>query len=53
MFWHDRHSADGHLMHYFFNCLKTEQGRSFVEELDARGYDVSTLRFSILRKDAK
>jgi hypothetical protein len=26
--------------------------KSFVEELEARGYDISTIRFSIRKKDA-
>lgn len=50
MFHHDRHRPDGHLMNYFFCFLKSGQERTFVEELEARGFDLTTLKFSILRK---
>lgn len=55
---------DGNLMHYIFcgkrqrvtyGNEKVEKGPvvfdpSFVEELEARGYDITTLRFSIMKK---
>lgn len=44
-------SCDGHLAYAAF-CSETNRtfGRSFVEELKSRGYDLTTLRFSVERK---
>jgi hypothetical protein len=45
---------DGHLLHVVLNCERWNyEGRrepSLVAELDRRGYDTSTLRFSVQRK---
>lgn len=49
VFYHDRHREDGHLMYNIF-CATRVNDRSFVDELKARGFDIQTLRFSILRK---
>lgn len=61
MYWHDRFPPDGHLMHQAFSNkqfggsypadrVPPEQRTSFLEELERRGYDLTTLRFSIRRK---
>lgn len=52
VFWHDKHAPDGHLMHNVLNATPVPgcDGRTFVQELEHRGFDVKTLRFSILRK---
>jgi hypothetical protein len=43
-------SADGHLLHYFFEYAKDPcTNRSLREELMARGYDIQTLRFTIMK----
>ncbi len=42
MYEHDRHAPDGHLMHHHMTPL--------LEELDRRGFDLSTVRFTIRRK---
>ena len=61
--WYPR-SCDGgfalsHIVNGTFTCTKcfqfivpigAQDGRSFVEELEARGYDPKTLRFTIKRK---
>lgn len=44
--------ADGALLHYVlaaknYDSAKREWQRSFLEELHARGYDLTTLRFSV------
>jgi len=38
---------------YAFPSMTLEQQPSVIEELEARGYDITTLRFSIQRKPAK
>jgi hypothetical protein len=49
--------VDGHLLSFYFGHLKPRQlldsdpePKTFFEELEARGYDLKTLRFSIKRK---
>lgn len=42
--------ADGHLLYDMFCHAKSANGKTFKEELEARGYDVTTLQFSIKRK---
>jgi hypothetical protein len=40
--------ADGHLLYNSLGHVKTIGGqRTLLEELEARGYDMTTLRFSI------
>lgn len=46
---------DGHLLHCRLNSPRFDGDYqpmlpSFVEELQARGYDITTLRFSVKRK---
>lgn len=44
---------DGHLLHVRLNAPRFyghEELPSFVQELEARGYDITTLRFSVKRK---
>lgn len=46
--------CDRHLTHYAFNCVPAvvkPGDLSFVDELAKRGYDITTLRFSIMRKE--
>lgn len=43
--------ADSHVLHSAL-CTTFPADRSLVAELEARGYDISTLRFSIRRKAA-
>jgi len=35
---------------YDYTSGRVEYERSFIEELEARGYDIKTLRFSVQRK---
>lgn len=42
VFWHDRHKPDVHLLHVHLSPL--------AAELDKRGFDIRTLKFSIGRK---
>ena len=37
---------------YSFPTLQPERRPSLVDELEARGFDITTLRFSIQRKDS-
>lgn len=50
----DKHVADGHLLHYFLTRPDVDRHgnvmKSFIEELESRGYDITTLKFSIQRK---
>ena len=46
-------SRDSRLLHWIFCCAKTTFGepeKSFVEQLKERGYDISTIRFSIQKR---
>lgn len=62
MFYHPDRKANGHLLHNVLCAprpyLDFSNGRrdiafdkSFVEELEERGYDVKTLRFSVCKKE--
>ena len=52
-------SASGHLLHSIFcseriyldENLEAKFDKSFVDELEERGYDITTLRFSVERKE--
>ena len=44
-------SADGALLAYAFSGIKVHGDSSLVEALEARGFDISTLKFSIQLKD--
>jgi hypothetical protein len=51
LYCHDNvQSADGHLLYVCFCC--GQEGLSLVDELKKRGYDLTTLRFSVKKKDA-
>jgi hypothetical protein len=45
------HRSDGHLLHRYFDCewrgYDNKVTPSLIDELKSRGYDISTLRFSI------
>ena len=47
--------CDGHLLHGMLSMKRYTQHHvfdpSFIEELEARGYDITTLRFSVEKKD--
>jgi len=48
--------VDGHMLHHrlgseVYNKWKDEYDLSFFKELEARGYDLTTLRFSICKKE--
>lgn len=49
--YHYPRSCDGHLLHGAFGRPMADgDGMSLIEELEKRGYDLTTLRFSIKRK---
>jgi hypothetical protein len=46
--------CDRHLTHYALSCVPgvvKPDDLSFVDELEKRGYDITTLRFSVMRKE--
>lgn len=45
--------SDGHLLFSFINYVKGLDGKTLVEELLNRGYDLTTIRFSIEKKKVK
>ncbi len=47
-FSHDKRAADGHLLYNAFCCEKIA-GKTLVEHLEERGFDITTLRFDIKR----
>lgn len=55
-------SRDSRLLYYHLSCrrpdplakpLFSKMEPSLIEELEDRGYDITTLRFSIMKKDKK
>jgi len=51
LYHHDRSSSDGGMLAVYFEAMKWPADKTLAEELDRRGFDLKTLRFSILRKD--
>jgi hypothetical protein len=47
-----RGKSDGAVLSYFFETHQWPEKRTLAAELDARGYDLTTLRFSIQKKAA-
>jgi hypothetical protein len=41
---------DGHLLYGAFAFIEVGHGKTLVQELEARGYDITTLQFSVKRK---
>jgi hypothetical protein len=41
---------DGALLHYWFSRYEDNKFKTLAEELEARGYDLSTLVFSVMKK---
>jgi hypothetical protein len=41
---------DGHLLYGAFSFVEITKGKTLVQELEERGYDIQTLQFSIKRK---
>jgi hypothetical protein len=50
MFYHSKHPPDGHLIYNYFCTHPMFECKSFTDELEKRGYDVTTLKFSIQYK---
>lgn len=48
--FHSPASADGYMMHVLLHHTNIVYNRTFREELEARGYDITTLKFIIERK---
>ncbi len=44
---------DGHLLYWALTGLEVCDKSSLVKELEARGYDITTLQFSIRRKKSE
>lgn len=42
---------DGHMLSYIFEGVKNECGRTLAQDLVYRGYDISTLKFSIKQNE--
>lgn len=43
---------DGHMLYGAICCVVLVGGKTLMQELEARGYDLTTLRFSIRQKPA-
>jgi hypothetical protein len=41
---------DGHLLYGAFQVVELSPGKTLIQELEARGYDITTLQFSVKRK---
>lgn len=45
------HAVDGRrVVYHAFSVILLPDGKSFLDELEARGFDLATLKFSIKRK---
>jgi hypothetical protein len=56
MYAYPTSAADGHLLHYWFSPRfwpSGEERKSLYQELEERGYDTTTLKFSIKKKEVK
>lgn len=42
--------SDAHLLHNFLTILQGFGAKTFLKELESRGYDIKTLKFSIEKK---
>jgi hypothetical protein len=42
--------GDAYNILYFFNHVKDEHGKSLLEDLEQRGYDLTTLKLTIEKK---
>jgi hypothetical protein len=54
MFYHPKKIANAKLLAHYFSCIKCNNGdgeTTLIEELDKRGFDISTLKFSIAYKE--
>ncbi len=54
MFYSPKRKVDGALLHHYFCYVKYDTGggeTTLVDELERRGFDLSTLRFSIAYKE--
>jgi hypothetical protein len=51
---HPTHKADGHLLHYVFDVPRKREDGTYDDpvwkQLEDRGYDLTTVRFSICKK---
>jgi hypothetical protein len=45
--WEGTQSRDGHLFHQWLNHTRGFDGKTLVEELKERGYDIGTLRITV------
>lgn len=50
MYYYPKYAATGGMLAWHFENLKCD-GKTLVEELEDRGFDLSTLRFSIAYKE--
>ena len=54
MLYSPTRQSEGRVLHSFLNSIEIDNGhgpRTLLEELDARGFDIKTLRFSIAYKE--
>jgi hypothetical protein len=60
LYSYPRHGSEGAILHHHFSILRDPElrvadyyrpaGKTLIEELEARGYDITTLKFSIKLK---
>jgi hypothetical protein len=59
LYSYPRHGSEGALLHYHFGVLqpaafpaaRIPEGKTLLQELEERGFDLTTLRFSIAVKE--
>ncbi len=54
MYYHPKWGVDGRLLHHYFDHIKYNTGggeTTLTKELERRGFDIKTLRFSIAYKE--
>jgi hypothetical protein len=50
LYHHPDSSSNGGMLAYYFEGIRYPGDKTLAQELDARGYDVKTLRFSVQKK---
>lgn len=56
MYYYPKCGVDGSLLHHFFSYVTNDFGdgqKTFLDELDRRGFDLTTLKFSIAYKEER
>lgn len=51
VFYHPTDRSDGYLLYWLLSVAHGNEKLSFLDELERRGYDITTLKFSVCKKE--